>query len=209
MSILSSEVLSINRCHFSLSLFTCIIFTSTIFSEILFIFFICSSYFFTHLFAYHLFLPPFHTKWPDLMNPTQLHRKPLHPRNTSQNLGNLVMNVLGNLGKMMNIMKNIMNAMKVLGNHRDRMKTFRVSLEPLVEWNRQWVLNKRGMLRERERKRRFNFLRSLPPRGRGLKKKMIPQCIEMGHWRMWPPNLKHPLPSSTMACSSIWTRWMN
>ena len=143
------------------------------------------------------------------MNPTQSSRKPLLPRNTSRNLGNPLTSILINLGTMKNIMKNIMNAIKVLGNHRDRMKTFRVSLEPLVEWNRQWVLNKRGMLRERERKRRFNFLRSLPPRGRGLRKKMIPQSIEMGHWRVYPPNLRHPFPSSIMACSSIWTSWMN
>ena len=46
------------------------------------------------------------------------------------------MNVLGNLGKMMNIMKNIMNTVKLLGKPRGRgrMKIFRVSLELLVEW---------------------------------------------------------------------------
>ena len=67
------------------------------------------------------------------MNPTQLPRNILHPRNTS--LGNLGMNVLGNLGKMMNIMKNIMNTVKLLGKPRGRgrMNMSRISLELLAE----------------------------------------------------------------------------
>ena len=43
------------------------------------------------------------------------------------------MNVLGNLGKVMNIMKNVKNIVKFLGKHRGRRKIFRVSLELLAE----------------------------------------------------------------------------
>ena len=43
------------------------------------------------------------------------------------------MNVLGNLGKVMNIMKNVMNFVKFLGKHRGRRKMFRVSLDLLAE----------------------------------------------------------------------------
>ena len=91
------------------------------------------------------------------------------------------MNVLEKLGKAMNIMKNIMNFVKFLGKHQGRRKMFRVSLDLLAErLNIQWFLSKRGMLREKERRRRFNLLRSLLPRDRGLRK-MIPQYIEKGH----------------------------
>ena len=88
------------------------------------------------------------------------------------------MNILGNLGKM----KNIKNTMKFLGRHQGRMRTLKVSLKLLVEWlNRLLVLgkNKREKPRAKERRRRFNLLRSLLPRGRGLKK-TTPPCIEMG-----------------------------
>ena len=150
-----------------------------------------------------LFTTTFIQKWPVRMNPTQLPRKPLHPRNTSRNLGNQVTSTLVNLGIMKNIAMNIMNTVKFLGNHWDRMRIFRVSLEPLVEWqNSWWFMSKRGKPREKGRRRRFNLLKSLRPRGRGLKK-MTLQCTEMGHWRVWPQSLRHPFPSSTMACSSI------
>ena len=88
------------------------------------------------------------------------------------------MNIREDLGKVMNAMKNIV---KFLGKHQDSMRTFRVSLKPLGEWlNRLWLLNKKGKPREKARRRRFNLLRNLPPRDRGLRK-MIPQYIEKGH----------------------------
>ena len=133
MPILSSEVLSINRCHFSLSLFTCIIFTRIFSLKIYFIFFIAFFISFSHFSHFIPFYHNIHTKWPDLMNLTQLPRKSLHPRNTNRNLGNQVTSTLVNLGIMKNIAMNIMNIVKLLGKHQGRMKTFRVSLELLVE----------------------------------------------------------------------------
>ena len=138
-----------------------------------------------------LFTTTFIQKWPVRMNPTHLH-----PRNISQNLGNLIMNVLGNLGKVMNTMKNIMNVFKRLGRHWGRMNCQRVL-----------GMSKRGKPREKGRRRRFNLLKSLLPRGRGLKK-MTLQSIEMEPWRLLPPSLRPSSPTSTTGCSSIWIRLM-
>ena len=69
------------------------------------------------------------------MKLTQLQRNLPHLRNTSQNLGNLGMNILGNLGIVKNIAMNIKNTMNLLGRmHKGRMNISRISLELLVEW---------------------------------------------------------------------------
>ena len=143
------------------------------------------------------------------MKQTQLQRNIPHPRNTSRNLGNLAMNILGNLGKMMNTMENFMNILKFLGRRKGRMNMSRISLELLGErWNslRLLGMNKPGKPREKgRRRRRFSSLKSLPPRGKGLKK-MTLLCIGMGLWRLSPPSLRLSSPTSTMACSSICLR---
>ena len=118
-------------------IFYCIFFTHIIFSEK----FLHLLHRVLHFSLYtprisSLFTTTFIQKWPVRMNPTQLPRKPLHPRNTSRNLGNQVTSTLVNLGIIKNIAMNIMNIVKFLGKHKGRMKTFRVSLELLVEWNR-------------------------------------------------------------------------
>ena len=146
------------------------------------------------------------------MKLTQLQRNLPHLRNTSQNLGNPGMNILGNLGILKNIAMNINNTMNLLGRmHKGRMNISRISLELLVEWqNSQWLLgmSRRRKPRGRERRRRFSSLKSLLPRGKGLKKTIL-QCTEMGYWSQLLPNLRRPSPTSTLACSSIWTRLMN
>ena len=55
----------------------------------------------------------------------------LHLRNTSPNLGKRIMNILEDLGKVMNAMK---NNVKFLGKHQDNMRILRVSLNLLDEW---------------------------------------------------------------------------
>ena len=69
------------------------------------------------------------------MKQTQFQRNLPHLRNTSQNLGNQVINILENLGIVKNIAMNIKNTMKFLGRiHKGRMNISRISLELLVEW---------------------------------------------------------------------------
>ena len=105
------------------------------------------------------------------MNPTQLHRKPLHPRNTSQNLGNQVINILENLGIVKNIAMNIKNTMKFLGRIlKGRMNMSRISLKFLGEWQNSLRLlgkSKRGKPRGKEKRRRFSLLKSLLQEAKG------------------------------------------
>ena len=170
MTILPSVTLHINRApffhfHFSLENF---------YPHIL------SAYIHLILHLLHTFLRIFHhihinptQKWPDPMKLSQLHRNPLHPRNTSRNLGKLDMNVLESLGKTMNTMKNIMNVFKLLSRHWGRMNKSRTSLDILGEWQnsqRDLRMNKQGKPKGKER-RRFSSLKSdkrgCHPRGGG------------------------------------------
>ena len=90
------------------------------------------------------------------------------------------MNILRNLGKAMNILNNV----KFLGKHQGSMRTLRVSLRLLDKWQKSLLglgMSKKEKPREKaRRRRRFNLLRNLLPRDRGLRK-MIPQYIEKGH----------------------------
>ena len=108
---------------------------------------------FTHIFSLHTFICVLHLlhtplriflrihlnptqKWPDLMNPSLLPRKISqnirHPRNTNPNLGKSIMNILEDLGRVMNAMKNFM---KFLGRiHTGRMNKSRNSLATLSKY---------------------------------------------------------------------------
>ena len=202
MTILPLVTLPINRMSFFTFTFYFHKLFTHIFSAYILHLHLCSSF---SSYTFSHFISFYHQptqKWPDHMKQTQLQRNLPHPRNTSRNLGNLGMNILGNLGIVMN---NVMNTMKFLGKPRGRINMSRISLELLIEWqNSQRFLgmSKRRKPRGRERRRRFNSLKNLLPRGKGLKR-MTLLFTEMGHWSQLPPSLRRPFQSSTMACSSI------